>query len=529
MNKSAGIFNTKHYLVTGLPGSGKSSLSKRLARKMKLPRYELDKHPNFRRSMDLLDEGREAEAYKMQRAMVQEALALKKPHVIEGQQLLLAPDLLKNHYVRVVNPPKSVVESQWAKREAKKHITKSSKRGLKTERYYRDLYNTREYPFYASGLKQVIDNQRVPDNVFKKILYKMRRLFMNKEFVNVRHHLEKRASPMTPIDLMMKTATTDFLGTVSDLMKAEEQGPLVKKFRKTITKPSPTLRDYRRFLVSQTKDPKLGTSATAVLSALDGVSKKDAGLLKSVRLLTDKGESLFDASVSGSSIRATQDRPQTLAHELQHRIFHEGRGDVDSKGVLTNKGRDKRLDAFDRRMNAKTQRAYTKTPFFKRLVADVKGETLPGVTKAMKRHETLAGTMRLKDTITSESDANRGAINALLGKRSLDAASPKEKKQILKTLVGMTTYYESDPRSSYSKGVKLQEQSKPNLFPGSEFKQNPFSPKDNAWKNMNRKQRMGYIQQIKLNRKHIEASMPQGKKMGKLYMKGMMKALRSRL
>lgn len=185
MKKSAGLFRTKHYLVTGLPGSGKSSLSKRLAKKMKLPRYEIDKHPNFRRSMDLLDDGRKAEAYKMQRAMVQEALALKKPHVIEGQQLLLAPDLVKNHYVRIVNPPKSVVESQWAKREAKKHITKSSKTGIKTESYYRDLYNTREYPFYSEGLRTVIDNNKMPKGLFSKLLYKMRRIFMNKDFMKV--------------------------------------------------------------------------------------------------------------------------------------------------------------------------------------------------------------------------------------------------------------------------------------------------------------------------------------------------------
>lgn len=185
MKKSAGLFRTKHYLVTGLPGSGKSSLSKRLAKKMKLPRYEIDKHPNFRRSMDLLDEGRKEEAYKMQRAMVQEALALKKPHVIEGQQLLLAPDLVKNHYVRIVDPPKSVVESQWAKREAKKHITKSSKTGIKTEGYYRDLYNTREYPFYSEGLRTVIDNNKMPEGLFSKLLYKMRRIFMNKDFMKV--------------------------------------------------------------------------------------------------------------------------------------------------------------------------------------------------------------------------------------------------------------------------------------------------------------------------------------------------------
>lgn len=324
-----------------------------------------------------------------------------------------------------------------------------------------------------------------------------------------------------------KIATGDFRDTMK-IYRREAQGPLTQKFRDTTTKANPNLRDYRSFLVSQTNDPKLGVSAKEVLSALDNVSKKDAGLLQSVNLHTNDGPSRLRFDREGTSLRATRDSPNTLAHELRHRIFHQQRGDIDNKGKATFKGEEKRYAAFDRRMNAKTHKAYDDAPMLQRFSSMITGKQPPKVREAMERHDTLARVMGMKDTITSEADANRGAINAILGKRSLDAATPKEKQRILDSLVGMTTYYEVDPRKSYSKNVEMQEMSKmdPENY---SFLGNPFEIRGGAWKNMSKQQRKDYIQQIKLNRMHLESSMPQGKRMGKLYMSEMMKALRKTL
>ena len=91
----------QHILITGACSAGKSTLGRALSRQLQLPVHRLDDDPDFR----LLVEHELPECYRwtepqrcarfhaLRRQLVQEAIQLPQPHIIEGTHILVAPEL----------------------------------------------------------------------------------------------------------------------------------------------------------------------------------------------------------------------------------------------------------------------------------------------------------------------------------------------------------------------------------------------------------------------------------------------------
>ena len=103
----------QHILVTGVPGSGKSTVARKLSRELGRDHIELDK---------VLKKG--IWAYDV----VQKT---KKPSVIEGFQLMDEdPTVFKGHDIRVVDAPDDVITQRalkagsWSKLPPKERLAK---------------------------------------------------------------------------------------------------------------------------------------------------------------------------------------------------------------------------------------------------------------------------------------------------------------------------------------------------------------------------------------------------------------------
>lgn len=148
--------STKHHLITGVPGAGKSTLAKRVAKEKGLPLFEIDSDPRFKMALQLVDEGKMDESNALQRQMFRDAVARKEPHVIEGAQVMLDPALAKQHELQILDDSADVLAPRWAKREAGKHrdrALKSGRKPSKDEAYYDRLYRDTVYPRYQKQLK----------------------------------------------------------------------------------------------------------------------------------------------------------------------------------------------------------------------------------------------------------------------------------------------------------------------------------------------------------------------------------------
>ena len=102
----------QHIFVTGACGAGKSTLAKALSHQLQLPLHRLDDDPDFRQMLAdepwlhrVTDPQRYARWQALRRHLVQEALKLPQPHIIEGTHILVAPELTTGHRRILVDTP----------------------------------------------------------------------------------------------------------------------------------------------------------------------------------------------------------------------------------------------------------------------------------------------------------------------------------------------------------------------------------------------------------------------------------------
>jgi hypothetical protein len=113
----------QHIFVTGACGAGKSTLAKALSHQLQLPLHRLDDDPDFRQMLQyepdlnrLTDPQRYAQWQALRRHLVKGAVKLPQPHVIEGTQILTAPELTTGHRRILVDTPLHQIIRQYLAR-----------------------------------------------------------------------------------------------------------------------------------------------------------------------------------------------------------------------------------------------------------------------------------------------------------------------------------------------------------------------------------------------------------------------------
>ena len=113
----------QHIFVTGACGAGKSTLAKALSQQLQLPLHRLDDDPGFRQMLQyepdlnrLTDPQRYPQWQALRRYLVQEAVKLSPPHIIEGTQILTAPELTTGHRRILVDTPLHQIIRQYLAR-----------------------------------------------------------------------------------------------------------------------------------------------------------------------------------------------------------------------------------------------------------------------------------------------------------------------------------------------------------------------------------------------------------------------------
>jgi hypothetical protein len=113
----------QHIFITGACGAGKSTLAKALSHQLQLPLHRLDDDPDFRQMLlyepdlnRLTDLQRYVQWQALRRHLVQEAVKLPPPHIIEGTQILTAPELTTGHRRILVDTPLHQIVRQYLAR-----------------------------------------------------------------------------------------------------------------------------------------------------------------------------------------------------------------------------------------------------------------------------------------------------------------------------------------------------------------------------------------------------------------------------
>lgn len=94
----------QHICITGACGAGKSTLAKALSRQLQLPVHRLDDDPDFRLLVEhelperyrWTEPQRYARFHALRWQLVQEAVLLTQPHIIEGTHILAVTDCNRN-------------------------------------------------------------------------------------------------------------------------------------------------------------------------------------------------------------------------------------------------------------------------------------------------------------------------------------------------------------------------------------------------------------------------------------------------
>jgi hypothetical protein len=118
----------QHIFVTGACGAGKSTLAKALSHQLQLPLHRLDDDPDFRQMLQyepdlnrVTDPQRYAQWQALRRHLVQEAVKLPQPHLIEGTQILIAPELTTGYRRILVDTPLHQIIRQYLARDRAKY------------------------------------------------------------------------------------------------------------------------------------------------------------------------------------------------------------------------------------------------------------------------------------------------------------------------------------------------------------------------------------------------------------------------
>jgi hypothetical protein len=118
----------QHIFVTGACGAGKSTLANALSYQLELPLHRLDDDSAFRRILQyepdlkrVSDPQRYAQWQALRRHLVQEAVKLSLPHIIEGTQILVAPELTTGHRRILVDTPLHQIIRQALARDRAKY------------------------------------------------------------------------------------------------------------------------------------------------------------------------------------------------------------------------------------------------------------------------------------------------------------------------------------------------------------------------------------------------------------------------
>ena len=117
----------QHIFVTGACGAGRSTLAKALSHQLQLPLHRLDDDPDFRKMLPyepdlnrLTDPQRYAQWQALRRHLVEEAVTLPPPHIIEGTQILAASELTTGHRRILVDTPlHQIIRQNLARDRAK--------------------------------------------------------------------------------------------------------------------------------------------------------------------------------------------------------------------------------------------------------------------------------------------------------------------------------------------------------------------------------------------------------------------------
>ena len=114
--------------IIGAGGAGKSTLGRALSRQLQLRVHRLDDDPDVRQLVEpelpdvyrWTDPQRYTRYHPLRRQLVQEAVQLSQPHIIEGTHLLAAPELTTGHRRIVVDTPvHQIIRQQLARDRAK--------------------------------------------------------------------------------------------------------------------------------------------------------------------------------------------------------------------------------------------------------------------------------------------------------------------------------------------------------------------------------------------------------------------------
>ena len=120
----------QHIFITGACGAGKSTLGRALSRQLQLPLHRLDDDPDFRQMLRhdpppdltrLTDPQRYAQWQALRRHLVQEALKLPEPRIIEGTHILAAPELSTGYRRILVDTPLHQLIRQHLARDRAKY------------------------------------------------------------------------------------------------------------------------------------------------------------------------------------------------------------------------------------------------------------------------------------------------------------------------------------------------------------------------------------------------------------------------
>ena len=158
----------KHILVTGHSGAGKTTYSRQLAEELGIPLHRLDvttgpimeaEYPEY------WDKGTLGYPEDVSTRVIQQALNLDKPHVIEGSHILEIPELTEGYKRILIDTPEDRVVEQRAQREYRNQgrkgkpyrpIEKHREAAQELVDHYRDIVtNFRNQPGVESIVPEV--------------------------------------------------------------------------------------------------------------------------------------------------------------------------------------------------------------------------------------------------------------------------------------------------------------------------------------------------------------------------------------